>query len=71
MFLTLALTILVSGPYYLAWGLVLDPQWSAPLRTALLIGIVPPAASLVLQAREHPTAAARGEGDVARSCARV
>ncbi len=47
--LTLLLTILASGHYYLARRLVLDPQWSAPLRTLLLVGIGLLGSSLVLQ----------------------
>ncbi len=47
--LTLAITILVSGHYYLARRLVLDPHWSAPLRTPLLIGITLLGAILVLE----------------------
>ncbi len=37
--LSLALSTRVGGHFYLARRLVLDPQWSAPLRTALLTGI--------------------------------
>ena len=47
--LTLLLTILASGHYYLARRLVLDPQWSAPLRMLLLVGIGLLGSSLVLQ----------------------
>ncbi len=47
--LTLLLTILVSGHYYLARRLVLDPQWSAPLRLLLLVGIALLGSSIVLQ----------------------
>ncbi len=46
--LVLALSILVSGHYYLARRLVLDPQWSAPLRTLLLLGIALLGSSIVL-----------------------
>lgn len=46
--LTLLLSILVSGHYYLARRLVLDPQWSAPLRTLLLLGIALLGSSIVL-----------------------
>ncbi len=47
--LPLALSILVSGHYYLARRLVLDPEWSASLRTLLLLGIALLGSSIVLQ----------------------
>ncbi len=47
--LVIALSIVVGGHYYLARRLVLDPQWSAPLSTLLLVGIALLGSSIVLQ----------------------